>query len=97
MQLRELKYICSCEKQRKEKAKMLNTILIKKRMLELNLNQEELARKTGMSQSSLNMKLNNVSPIYLEQAMRLQEILEIQDSEFKRYFFYTSSCEKQRE
>lgn len=71
---------------------MLNTALFKRRMLEKNLTQEDLAKKVNMDQATLSLKLNNQRAMKLSEAEALQSALEISDADFRAYFFSTTSC-----
>ncbi len=66
---------------------MVDSIKIRQRMLELGFTQSTLANKVGISQSSLNQKINNLRPFYLDEALRLADILKIDKEQFEIYFF----------
>lgn len=67
---------------------MVNTNKIKARMIELNLNQTEVAAQIGIAQSTFNQKINNARPMFLEEVEKLQELLNIDNADFGEYFFY---------
>lgn len=67
---------------------MINTKAIKLRMEELSLNQTQIAVDLGIAQSTLNQKINNTRPMFLDEVEKLQSLLKISDSEFSNYFFY---------
>lgn len=75
------------EKQKGEK--MINTVKIKSRMVELGLNQKKLAKEMGISQAAVNQKINNIRPMSLVEAERLSVILVIKTDEYADYFFYS--------
>lgn len=66
---------------------MINSNKIKARMVECGLVQSDIAKVLGIQQSTANQKLNNVRPLTLSEAGKLQDVLKIPDSEFANYFF----------
>ncbi|MTP85145.1 helix-turn-helix domain-containing protein, partial [Turicibacter sanguinis] len=56
---------------------MVNSAKIKGRLIELGLTQKEVSRKLGLAQPTFNQKLNNIRVFDLEEAEKLQEILNI--------------------
>lgn len=66
---------------------MVNTPKIKGRIVELSLNQMEIAKSLGIAQPTLNQKINNIRPFKLDEVGALQKILKIPDSDFATYFF----------
>ncbi|MCD8030387.1 MAG: helix-turn-helix domain-containing protein [Bacteroides sp.] len=60
-------------------------------MKELELTQTKVAADMNIAQPTLSQKINNARPMDLEEAEKLQIILEIPDNEFKSYFFTTES------
>ncbi|MTN81029.1 helix-turn-helix domain-containing protein [Turicibacter sanguinis] len=69
---------------------MVNSAKIKGRLIELGLTQKEVSRKLGLAQPTFNQKLNNIRVFDLEEAEKLQEILNIPDEQFIDYFFMKS-------
>ncbi len=69
---------------------MVNSAKIKGRLTELGLTQKEVASKLGLAQPTFNQKLNNTRVFDLDEAERLQSILQIPDSQFLDYFFARS-------
>ena len=67
--------------------KMVNTPKIKGRIVELSLNQTEIAKSLGIAQPTLNQKINNIRPFKLDEVGALQKILKIPDLDFATYFF----------
>ena len=59
---------------------------IKKRMKELGIGQKKVAEELGISQCTVSQKLDNKRPFYLDEAMKLAKLLEI-EAEFFSYFF----------
>ena len=49
--------------------------------------QDEFAKKLGMSRTSLNLKLNNVSEFTQKEILRAASLLGISLSEIDEYFF----------
>lgn len=66
---------------------MANTEMIMKRIRELGFKQSDLAKELGLKQSSLSLKINNKRPFFLVEAVKLAQLLEIHDDEFRIYFF----------
>lgn len=66
---------------------MVNTRKIKGRMMELRITQKEMANSLGLSQATVNQKINNVRPMGLIEAEKMTEILNISSEEFPIYFF----------
>lgn len=66
---------------------MVNTKMLMERIRERGASQCALASELGIKQSTLSLKINNKRPFYLDEAIRLAELLEIHDSEFGLYFF----------
>lgn len=66
---------------------MVNTKKIKARLVELGLTQDDLARKMGLATCTINQKLNNIRPLKLSEANMIAKILDIDDTDFKSYFF----------
>jgi putative phage repressor len=56
-------------------------------MVELGLTQEDLAKALGLAVCTVNQKINNIRPMKLREADIIANILEIDDNEFKVYFF----------
>lgn len=67
---------------------MINSRKVNARMKELELTQTKVAADMNIAQPTLSQKINNARPMDLEEAEKLQIILEIPDNEFKSYFFY---------
>lgn len=66
---------------------MVNTKMLLEKISERGYKQSELAVLLGIKQSSLSLKINNKRPFFLEEALKLARILEIEDREFGSYFF----------
>lgn len=64
-------------------------------MAELQLTQKDLAKSLGLAQSTVNQKLNNSRPMYLEEVEKLSDLLCISPEEFSIYFFYRGCCATQ--
>ncbi len=67
---------------------MIDTERINNRISQKGMTHRELAEYMGMSQARLNLKINNQKVMYLDEAEKLQEILEIPNDSFREYFFY---------
>ena len=66
---------------------MINTNKIKARIVELGMNQGDVAEEMKLAQPTLSQKLNNIRAMDLEEAEKLSKILEIPAEEFCNYFF----------
>lgn len=66
---------------------MVNSQKIKDRAKSLGIRQKMIADHLGLKQATVNQKINNVRPMYLEEAEKIAELLHIDDSEFGVYFF----------
>lgn len=64
----------------------MNVIEIKKRNLELGLTAKEWADCLGVSQQMAYKKISGKSPLSLEQAIKIQSLLKIEDKDFGFYF-----------
>ena len=75
---------------------MVESFKIKARIIELKLKQSQIVEEFGkrgikMAYTTLNQKINNTRTMSLEEAIILQDILQIPDQDFKKYFFSTKS------
>lgn len=66
---------------------MINTNKIRGRIVELGMNQGDIANRLGMAQPTFSQKINNIRPMDLEEAEKISEILEIPKESFCEYFF----------
>ena len=66
---------------------MVNTRMIKARMLEEDVSIEVLAEKIGRSAKVAYAKVAGKSAMTLDQAEKIQEALNIKDADFAYYFF----------
>lgn len=64
----------------------MNTKKIIGRMQELNLTQKHVAELLGIKQPTLSQKIYGLRPMYVEEAEKMQKILEINDKDFTSYF-----------
>lgn len=64
---------------------MVNSILLKARMVEKGYTQDELAKKIGISPQSLNYKINNIREFKVSEIYRICKILGIKNKD--SYFF----------
>lgn len=64
----------------------VNTKALRKRMIDFDLTNAEMADKVGISQSKMSFILNHKQAATLEIAERIQETLGIDDSQFAYYF-----------
>ena len=68
---------------------MINSGKVKGRIVELGLNQADVAKAIGMAQPTFNQKVNNIRPMDLDEAEKLAMVLKILPEEYNLYFFYT--------
>lgn len=68
---------------------MINVYKLKGRLKELNMTQEDVAKKLEINVSTFNKKINDEKGEYLtiEEASMLKNILKIQLSDINSYFF----------
>lgn len=66
---------------------MVNTLKLKARMVELGLNQKDIARELRLAPSTVSQKINNVRPMYLEEANLLADLLKLNTMQLGEYFF----------
>jgi len=66
---------------------LINANKIKARIVELGMNQADIAEKMSMAQPTLSQKINNLRPMDLDEAEKLSKILSISESCFCDYFF----------
>ncbi len=71
---------------------MVNTNKIKARIVELGINQQDVAKALGIAQPTLSQKINNIRPIDLNEALVLADFLKIEPAEYPIYFFLRQSC-----
>lgn len=64
----------------------MNVVEIKKRNLELGKTAKDWAECLELSQQMAYKKINGLSPLSLEQANKIQKLLEIPDKDFAFYF-----------
>lgn len=65
---------------------MINTVAIKKLLIEHGTNASQLAKEIGISSASMYMKINGKRGMTLREAERIQEALHIPDSDFGYIF-----------
>lgn len=66
---------------------MVGFLKLKGRMVELGLNQSDLATGIGIRPSTLSQKLNNDRRMTISEARKIQIFLQITDEDFCKYFF----------
>lgn len=66
---------------------MVNSRMIKERAKSLGVRQRDIAEKLGLKEPTVNQKINNVRPMGLDEAEKIAELLEINNSDFASYFF----------
>lgn len=66
---------------------MINSRKIKARMVEKGLTQKDIANVMGIRTPTVSQKINNIRPMYLKEAEKIVEALEIPLEDFSLYFF----------
>jgi len=66
---------------------MVNSLKIKGKIVEQDTTISKLAAEMGLSAYSLGQKIGGKSIMTLDEADKLQSLLNIPDCEFKSYFF----------
>lgn len=66
---------------------MVNTLKLKARMIELGLNQKDIAKELKLAPCTVSQKINNVRPMYLKEANLLADLLKINTMQLGEYFF----------
>ncbi|MGG7163762.1 helix-turn-helix domain-containing protein [Clostridium ihumii] len=66
---------------------MVNTLKVKARMVEFGFTQKDVAKALKLANSTVSQKLNNVRPMYLNEADILADMLKIDTMQFGEYFF----------
>ena len=55
--------------------------------------QDSFAKAMGISRTTLNLKLNNMSEFTQKEMIKAMEVLNLSGSEIRDYFFYLDSSE----
>lgn len=66
---------------------MVNTQLLKEKMKQEGKSTKCLASSLNIAAPTMSQKINNVRPMYLDEALVLVDVLHIDMSEFGAYFF----------
>jgi len=66
---------------------LLNSKKLKGRLVEQGLTQKDAAKCLGIAPATLSQKINGVRPLYLHEAVKLADLLKIDDENFCSYFF----------
>jgi transcriptional regulator with XRE-family HTH domain len=66
---------------------VVNTLKVKARIMELGLNQDDVAKELGIDYSTLNLKINNNRRFYVDEVAKLCELLDIKTSKELRDYF----------
>lgn len=73
----------------------MNSAKIKGRMVELGLQQKDLATAWECAVPTVSQKLNGIRPIDLEEAGKLGKLLRLSEEEYYTYFFCNNDCTTQ--
>lgn len=71
---------------------MLNSNKIRGRIVEKGLTIQKIAPMISCSNYSLGQKIENKTPMNIEEARQLIDILDISENEIAEYFFYNKGC-----
>lgn len=66
---------------------MINSSKIKGRMVEMGINQKDVAKELNIAPPTVSQKINNIRPMDLDEAEILAKMLKIPLSDFGEYFF----------
>ena len=66
---------------------MINSRKIKALMVEKGVTQAEIAKAMNLSQTAVNQKINNIRAMTIDEAIFIQNFLNISKDDFKLYFF----------
>ena len=66
---------------------MLNVDKVRGRLAELHLTKKDVASALNIHPSTASQKLNRVRPLDLDEAEKLAALLQLEDSQFREYFF----------
>ena len=66
---------------------MVNSLKVKARIMELGLNQDDVAKELGIDYSTFNLKINNNRRFYVDEVAKLCELLHIKTSKELRDYF----------
>jgi plasmid maintenance system antidote protein VapI len=69
---------------------MINTRKVKARMLELGLLQPDVAELIGINKATFNAKIHNKRRVYLDEVLKLGEILKVKTIEESKELFGVS-------
>ena len=65
---------------------VVNTLKLRGRIREKGLTQKDVAAALDVSETTVGAKINNKSPITLDEAEQIAKVLEIPDDEFVVFF-----------
>lgn len=71
----------------------MNTVEVKKLMLDRGLTNNDMAKTLGMTHQHFSSILNNKKPVTLENAAKMQRILGVPDDRFVFYFMRSGGGE----
>lgn len=66
---------------------MVNTLKLKARIVECGLKQKDVAKALSVAPSTVSQKINNIRPMYLEEADLIASLLKIDTMQYGEYFF----------
>lgn len=66
---------------------MINSSKIKGKMVEMGINQKDVAKELNLAPPTVSQKINNIRPMDLDEAEALAKMLKIPLSDFGEYFF----------
>lgn len=75
---------------KKDNKRVFNYDYLRKLIKESSLSVSEIAKKTGISEQTLNKTLNNDRDFYISEIYKIVNILQIDQKQIDRAFFSTS-------
>ena len=68
---------------------MINTVAVKKRMIDMGMSNNDIAEKANTSKSYMSSVINGKKSLSLRMAKKLQHALQISNEEFMFYFMHS--------
>lgn len=71
---------------------MINSKKLTEKMKQEHVTQKDISAALEIARPTVSQKINNVRPMYLDEAERICDILNIPACEFGEYFFCDKNC-----
>lgn len=65
---------------------MINSNKLKGRLREMNMTQKDVASCLDIALPTTSQKINNIRPMTLDEALKIADLLEIEDNQFRDFF-----------